>query len=515
MDTEREATLLDHVRRHAERAPDAIAVSSGAPQGWTSVSWSRLRELAETVAGRTQVLPAGAGPVVVVVDNTVECVAVLIGLAAAGIELLLVEWPNSYLGDEASAVVAAAPRCVIGPADFAEQVSDRLRYMEFRTLTTGPATARPESAPPASIDQLTSGSTGEQRIARHRADNIVRGGRIYRDIHRLTTDDTVFVSIPLAHSFGLVGGLAAAVVSGARLLTLTQFNLRVLLAGLSDATVLLGTPLGYELIASAPGSGGNRLRVALSSGGPLSERVATAAGQRLGVRVHQIYGSTETGLVACTYERPEPWPEGSVGTFAPGVEWRVEAPAPTEIADDGAIAEPGSPAADAKVDGTVGRLRVRTGTMFDGFDKPGEHHDDNGFHDTGDLVRVDEHGNLFVLARKDTFINVGGRKINPRRVERLIGECPDVSEIFVYGGGEDDAEQEIHAAVVLAGDADLEQVVGFCRTRLLPYEIPHQVHVVAELPRSALGKVSLGQLLRGTAVDRRAAAAPDLSEGGI
>jgi acyl-coenzyme A synthetase/AMP-(fatty) acid ligase len=275
-----------------------------------------------------------------------------------------------------------------------------------------------------------------------------------------------------------VGALAAALVSRARLLTLTAFNLRVARAGLAaGATAVLSTPLGYELLAAA-GAGGGALRLALSSGGPLSARVAALAGQRLGVPVHQVYGSTETGLVAGTHDRAEPWPEGSVGRFAPGVEWRLE--------PDPAAPEPGS-----------GRLLVRTATMFDGYlDGPARDPDldDTGLYDTGDLVRVDAHGQLFVLARKSTFVNVGGRKVNPQRIERVIAEHGGVAEIAVYGAESAGDEQEIHAAVVLTGSTGVAELLRFCRSRLMPYEVPHRVHVVPELPRTALGKVAVRRL---------------------
>ncbi|WP_433654917.1 nucleotide sugar dehydrogenase [Nocardia sp. CA-128927] len=477
-----ERSILDYLRDNAERDSGATAISAGAPAGWESVTWAELHDAASAVAGRARALPAGDGPVVLVVDNSIACATVLLGLAIASVDLLLVESASSYLTDERSAIAQAAPSAVVGPAEFATTASARFTFVSFDELMAGPLFDAPPQRD-SMIHQLTSGSTGEQRIVRHGLNNVVRGGLIYRDVHGLTEADTLFVTVPLAHSFGLIGGLAAALVSGARLLTLTRFNLRVLLAGVHDgATVLLSTPLGYELIAavSRPEGPENRLRLALSSGGPLSLSVAAKASEWLGVRVHQIYGSTETGLVACAHDRQQPWPDGSVGTFAPGVEWHI--------------------AQDDSADGT-GRLFVRTSTMFDGYLDAAPTGD--GVYDTGDLVRVDEQGHVFVMARKNTFINVGGRKVNPRRLERVIGEQAGVVEIFVYGAESDGGEQEIHAAVVLAGSTGVPELLGFCRSRLMAYEVPHRVHVVAELPRTALGKVHLNRLIDEVSASER------------
>ncbi|WP_343960434.1 fatty acid--CoA ligase family protein [Pseudonocardia alaniniphila] len=478
--TDMKPSILDLLHRHAEKSPGTVAMSVGTPTGWESVTWAQLCDAASAVARRARGLPAGAGPVVLVVDNSIACVTVLLGLAIASREVLLVESANSYLADEQSAVLRAAPSCVVGPEGLATSVSTRLTYLSFGELTAGPSRAPAPGEGGSMIHQLTSGSTGEPRIVRHSVDNMVRGGHIYREVHGLTDADSVFVTVPLAHSFGLIGGLAAALVSGARLLTLNRFNLRVLVAGLHDgATVMLSTPLGYELIAAAssPARQENSLRLALSSGGPLSERVAATASHRLGVRIHQVYGSTETGLVACAYDRAEPWPDGSVGRFAPGVEWRM--------ADDDATTQDGA-----------GRLLVRTSTMFDGYLDSAAPDACSGFYDTGDLVRVDERGHVFVVARKNTFVNVGGRKVNPRRIERLIAEHREVAEIAVYGAGSEGDEQEIHAAVVLTGSTGVAELLRFCRSRLMPYEVPHRVHVVSELPRTALGKVSVPRLIQ-------------------
>jgi acyl-CoA synthetase (AMP-forming)/AMP-acid ligase II len=352
--------------------------------------------------------------------------------------------------------------------------------------------------------QLTSGSTGEPRIARQPLRNLVRGGDTYRRLFGLTSADVVVAGVPLAHSFGLIGGLIAAVLAGASLRTLDRFNPRQLVAALTDTaagpaaaglaappagtgpaaplpagTTLLGTPLVYRLLVPVLGPGGRpgRLRTALSSGGPLPEEVAAAAAGRLGVPVWQIYGSTELGLIACEHGPDGSGRPGSVGFPAPGVRLRLA---------------PG----DAEVPG-AGRLQVRSRTMFLGYlgapDDPAWTED--GWYDTGDVGRFDQDGRLWLLGRKDTFINVGGRKVNPRRIERILAEHAAVREVAVYRKPGPGGEEEIGAALVLTPGGSVADVVGFCRARgLQPYEVPHHVSVLPALPRTGMGKVDRGRL---------------------
>lgn len=440
------------------------------------MTWGQLRDASLTAACRARDRWDAAKPVVLVTENSGDGLAVFLGLLTAGIPVLCVEPANSVVADEGSVVsrldkggvVAAHPTDGVSFADLLAPTDPPVRWVE----------------PPADVPvlQLTSGSTGEPRIAKHGLASCTRGGLLYRDLHRYTSTDAVLLPVPMAHSFGLVGGVAAALVSGAELVMLPRFGLRAFYDGLAcGATVVLGTPLLYRMVAQAGPTVDRAPRVALSSGGPLADDVAEAAARRLGTPVREVYGSTETGLIACRHDRAEPWPAGSVGATAPGVTcWSVP---------------------DEESGGE--RLVVRTSTMFEGYldpaggsvvDAPG-----NGY-DTGDLGTVDDAGHVFLAGRKQVFVNVGGRKVNPRRVERLIRGHAAVDDVHVFGL-EEDGEEVVHAAVVLASGGSAAEVMRYCRDRLAPYEGPHRLHVVPRLPRTGMGKVAHADLMRTVSID--------------
>ncbi|MFC3891170.1 class I adenylate-forming enzyme family protein [Lentzea rhizosphaerae] len=487
------AALRERLTAHADERPDAPAVRWRTAAGWSETTWRELAGTARRVADRaTAELPAGRAVVVATV-NTGAHVAVLLGLLAAGFDVVLVEHDSSYLADPLSAVYAARPCAVVAAVDGPRPaVTGELRRLAVEDLVAGPAPAQwPDQAPgSATVLQLTSGSTGEPRAAAVPLGSALRGGALYRDLFDLDERDTILAAVPLAHSFGFVGALCAAVLSGATLALLVRFTGRGLVEGLdAGVTALLATPFVYGLVPDLlhgrrpP----DRLRVALCSGGSLTTAAASAAAGRLGCLVRQIYGSTETGLIACHFGRPQPWPAEGVGGFVPGVRWRVE-PVP---------------------DCDAGRLLVRTSTMFTGYVGRGraEALRPDGYYDTGDLVDVNGAGDVTIVGRKATFINVGGRKVNPRRLERLIGELPGVRAVHVWGLPDARGNEEIHAVVELAPGTDPAAVVAGCRQRLTAYEVPHHVHAVDRLPRTALGKVSAAAL-RDLIADR-SAGAPD------
>ncbi len=439
--------LPDALSIHSRHTPDRTAISEFDGTGWIDTSWAQLHDMARRAAGHTRALEPG--PVILVLDNSASGIAILFGLMLAGRDTICVERDNSHLADERSILRRVRTAATITPESYPA------------VLSSAPGDAT--EADPA-VYQLTSGSTGEPRIARQTLSTVTKGGEIYRDWLGYDSTDHVLLPIPAAHSFGLVGGVASAVLAGARLLTLNTFSLSAIHHAISQgASIMLGTPLVYRLLTSAPPTARGALRLLLSSGGPLD----LPANQLLGIPISQVYGSTETGLIAAQVPGRE-WPAESVGVAAPGVSLRT---------------------------GTT--LSVRTATQFTGYLRPSGIEPASGdWYDTGDAARIED-GVLYVTGRKETFVNVGGRKVNPERVRRLVIGHPAVRDAYVFGVQTGSGEQAVHAAVVADESTVAEDIVEFCRTRLRPYELPHRVHLVGQLPRSALGKVDRTRLLAG------------------
>ncbi|MGW7384510.1 class I adenylate-forming enzyme family protein [Streptomyces sp. NPDC054794] len=463
--------LLYLVERRARECPDRVAVRVFSRGDWTDTSWSRLDSLVRMTAAGARALRADA-PVLLVLDNTAHAIAVLLGLLRANVDVICVERGNSHLRDSGSVLRQVAVAALIEPDGNGLPDTDASADLPFTRhtyadLLSSPLTRTPQSTPnTSSVHQLTSGSTGEPRIVRHTAASIGRGGAIYRDLFGYRPDDRVVLPVPQAHSFGMVGGVVAGLLSAAAVVMLDTFSLTTVHRALADGgTVLLGTPLVYRLLAAAPPPD-SRLRLALSSGGPMDPDTADRAERALGVRVAQVYGSTETGIIAYQAPRAEPWPEQAVGLAAPGVTWRV---------------------------GPAG-LVVTTSTMFTGYLKPGgvAPFEATDGYATGDVARIDA-GVLYLTGRKDTFVNVGGRKVNPARVGRIVLAHPAVREAHVFALDGASGEQEVHAAVV-APAVKAARLTAHCRERLAPHEVP-RLHFVDQLPRSALGKVDLSRLL--------------------
>ncbi|MEU6477906.1 fatty acid--CoA ligase family protein [Streptomyces sp. NPDC047017] len=481
--------MHQQVERHAAGRPEASAVRVFSAGRWTDTDWLRLRDLAAGVSGHARRAYRTGGPVVLALDNSAESIAVFLGLTSASVDVLCLEADPSRGETQRALARRIGARDSIGPAGG----DGVLSYPEVLDTAKGPLPA-PDRNP--EILGMTSGSTGEPRIVRQNLANIERGGRIYRDTYGYTEHDSLLGPIPMAHSFAMMGLLAGALVSGARTVTMPRFSVSAVHTALDEgATVLLGTPMIYRILgmAARPAGPTSCLRALLSSGGPLPGDTRAQAERVFGLPVRQIYGSTEAGVIACQYDGEEQRRAGSTGRIHPSATWKLR------------------PAGDADAPVGSGWLHVRTTTLFAGYLGGDDALDEDGLYDTGDLVSVDSRGELTVLARKTSFINVGGRKVEPGRVSGALDACAAVAEAHVFGH-EEDGEESVHAAVVLRDPSDsVADVLAFCRERLAAYEVPHHVHVLPAIPRTTLGKADLSAIKQACALP--AAAAPGDGSG--
>ena len=110
---------------------------------------------------------------------------------------------------------------------------------------------------------------------------------------------------------------------------------------------------------------------------------------------------------------------------------------------------------------------------------------------TGDLGYLDEDGYVFIVDRKKDLIKTSGYQVWPREIEEVISTHPTVAEVGVVGVPDKMKGETVKAFVVFrpgmsATEAELKT---FCRERLAPYKVPSEFEVVAELPKSQVGKV--------------------------
>lgn len=240
----------------------------------------------------------------------------------------------------------------------------------------------------------------------------------------------------------------------------------------------------YDIVHSERELPFEGVKSVLVAGQAISWAVRRAFEERYQVPILVNYGSTESGHIAGWTGRDMKaglWKPGSAGKVYPGVE--------LEIRDDHGTAQP--PGAEGEI---VVRSELTKGYVDDP-EASAELVRDGWVH-TGDMGHVDEDGVLWLSGRKRDMIKCAGFQVWPEEIEDELREHELVRDIRVVGHPDDRLGEIPVAMVVREADASVDDdalaaaLMDFARDRLAHFKAPRRVQFVAELERSATGKIS-------------------------
>jgi fatty-acyl-CoA synthase len=142
--------------------------------------------------------------------------------------------------------------------------------------------------------------------------------------------------------------------------------------------------------------------------------------------------------------------------------------------------------------GGQGEVLYRSPQLCTGYwDKPEETEEAfaGGWFHSGDLVRIDEEGFIFVVDRVKDVINTGGVLVASREVEDALYSHPAVAEVAVIATPHPRWIEAITAVVVTRQPATEEELLAHAGKHLAPFKLPKAVHFVDALPKNPSGKL--------------------------
>ncbi|MFC6715008.1 long-chain-fatty-acid--CoA ligase [Branchiibius cervicis] len=501
--------IYDVITANLASQPSAPALEYGDHRWtWTEVD-DRIRRLAQALRD------AGveAGDRIATLDkNNAACLeltfaASLIGAVNAVVNFRLSSEEIRYVLDDSQAVLLfAGPDFVPIAAGLAAELPHLRRIValggeddEYEAFLAGadPLTEVFAADDDTAFLQLyTSGTTGRPKGAMltHRSvgSHTARVAPAY-DMDARTVN---LVAMPLFHVGGTCWALGSMYAGGRTIVVrdLVPDQLLALITG-EQATHVFLVPAVIGMLTQVPGIGEAfaSVKVLGYGGSPMPLPTAQAAVATFPSGLYSVYGMTEMSGTFCVL-RPEdhrdadrPHLLGSAGRVIAGNEARVVDPA---TGHDVPVGQPGELLIRSEqiMSGYWRNPAATAATITDGW-----------LH-TGDIVRIDEEGYVYVVDRAKDMLISGGENVYPAEVERVLTEHPDIAEVAVVGAPHPTWGETPVAYVVPAPgrEIDPDALITYARERLAHYKCPTSVVVLEALPRNAMAKI-LKQPLRDRA----------------
>jgi len=366
------------------------------------------------------------------------------------------------------------------------------QWLSLLSVTLNPRGLTPHPRSETAVVLFTSGSEGTPKGVELTHTNLLANIRQLLAMFDLTDADRLFNSMPLFHSFGVIG-MALPLIHGCYVfLYPSPLHYRVVPALIYDldCTVFFGTNTflnGYARKASPFDF--RTLRLLIAAAEKLQEATANTWARQFGVRILEAYGATECSPCV-TVNTPINPRFGSAGKFMPGMEYKFE---PVEGVVEG------------------GRLWVRGPNVMRGYLNPEANAQflaGNGWYDTGDVARVDEDGYLFIQGRLKRFAKVSGEMVSLTAAEEaLAGAFPQYGlrlQIAVLARPDADRGEAL-IAVSNEQKLSLDEIRNAIKAKgLSNLYVPKEIKYVRDIPKLGTGKVNHRELQKIISEDKSA-----------
>lgn len=335
----------------------------------------------------------------------------------------------------------------------------------------------------------TSGTTGLPKGAILTHQNLWANATTVAKVFEYRADDTLFGGLPLFHSFGQTVSLNAAFAAGATVALLPRFSSdgAVQLCQEAQVSIIAAVPTMYTAMAAylekhpAEELRG-KIRYGISGGSALAETTHADFERLLSCPILEGYGLSETAPVV-SFNQPAFEPVmGSVGRPIEGVQVEVRN-------EQGAPLTPGE----------RGQLWVSGPSVMAGYwqnEAASREVFDGSWFATGDIARLDEEGNIYIVDRLKDMILRNGYSVYPREIEDVLYRHEQVRQVAVVGKPDNRVGEEIWAFVVAresldvaAGKTLCRELDALARKELASYKYPRYFKLVEQLPLGPTGKI--------------------------
>lgn len=334
----------------------------------------------------------------------------------------------------------------------------------------------------------TSGTTGMPKGVMHCANTFLFSVHAMIERCELSQSDDVFMGSPLAHLTGFMYGMWMPMVLKTKMIFLDVWHVDLgwqLMAEENASFAMGATPFLADLSSAEQRDAYNseRFRLFVCGGAPIPSALAEKATEALSIKLMAVWGMSECGVVTTT-KLTDP-PEkifGSDGVAVSACEVKIVDEQGRELAQ-----------------GEEGRLFEKSPSTFIGYLKRPEAYDvdEDDFFDTGDLARMDADGYIRITGRSKDIIIRGGENIPVVEVENILYRHPDIIDCAVVAMPDERLGELGCCFVTLHEGAsfNFKNMIDYLlENQLAKNYLPEHLEIIAEMPRTASGKIQKFQL---------------------
>ena len=484
--------------------PDDLSAVAVEPDNGKTYSWADLDEQSAQMANllASLNLPAGSR-VAVQVEKSVEAMMLYLATLRAGLVFLPLNTAYQsaemayFIGNAEPGVLVCTTKNLPWVSELAKAAGTQhvwtLDDNQTGTLLELAKAQSPVHTPVVSTSEelaailYTSGTTGRSKGAMLSHGNLLSNAQTLKNYWGWQQGDVLIHALPIFHVHGLFVAIHGALLNGSKMIWLSKFDPKVVLAHLPKATVFMGVPTLYVRLLGEAGltrEATQNMRLFVAGSAPLLTETFKEWQDRTGHTILERYGMSETGMLTSNpYALDDRYAEserrgGTVGFPLPGVTLRVQD-------DEGAT---------LGVD-EIGGIQVKGPNVFQGYwrmpEKTAEEFTSDGYFKTGDVGKVDARGYVQIVGRAKDLIISGGYNVYPAEIESFMNDLPGVAESALVGVPHPDFG-EVGVAVVIAkpgADLQADALISALKSQVANFKVPKKCFVLNELPRNAMGKV--------------------------
>ena len=468
-------TIIDYLEKHKQNSPEKIFIQIDS-QNWTFKDIHSEVNKMSLIVNQFPIKSV----ISIMFDNSIEFIISYLGIIKAG-KIVHIISPSISKKNFLKQIKSCNPKIILTLKKFKEQfknIQNEIRLVDFNEFKNTDATKGENEKSNISSLIYTSGTTSSPKGVPIKHENTIFTTKNIINILKYSNSDIDIIPLSLSHSFGLGCFHTALFVGSTLILHKNTMNILEVLNSIknNNATTFAAVPATLtSLVNDFPEKFVEKcsgLRLIITNSTKVPEDTINKILKLLpDTKFATYYGLTEASRSTFMIFNENRKKEESVGKHAPNVQIKI-------VKEKNQIKE--------------GEILVRGKNVIDNYwNSQFTEKFTNNWLKTGDLGYLDKEGFLYLTGRKDYVINVGGEKVNPEEIEKIVKILDPIEEAVAIG-----IEHQIFGKVIKllvkkyeGSEIDISTIISHCKQNLERFKIPIKVEFVSNFPKNEHGKI--------------------------